>query len=60
VAITPRQVPRKSSGIGNDLNSVDLDTEMTQVAQNNLLYNVAAQLRSKKLSGIRLAIDGGR
>jgi flagellar basal body rod protein FlgB len=53
-------MPRKGSGIGNDLNSVDLDTEMTQLAQNNLLHNAAAQLLSKKLSGIRLAIDGGR
>jgi len=58
VAATP--VRRKSHGVGNDVNSVDLDTEMTQLVQNNLLYNATAQLLSKKLNGLRLAIEAGR
>jgi len=60
VAISPNLVYRKSAGVGNDLNSVDLDTEMAQLAQNNLLYNATAQLLAKKFSSLRLAIDGGR
>jgi flagellar basal-body rod protein FlgB len=60
VAVSPNLVYRKSAGAGNDLNSVDVDTEMAQLAQNNLLYNATAQLLSKKFSSIRLAIDGGK
>ena len=60
VAISPNLVYRKSAGVGNDLNSLDLDTEMAQLAQNNLLYNATAQLLAKKFSSLRLAIDGGR
>ncbi|MBI3327978.1 MAG: flagellar basal body rod protein FlgB [Nitrospinae bacterium] len=48
------------SGIGYDLNSVDLDTEMTQLAQNNLLYNATAQLLAREFTTVRLAIEGGR
>lgn len=60
VTISPNLVYRKSAGVGNDLNSLDLDTEMAQLAQNHLLYNATAQLLSKKFTNIRLAIDGGR
>ena len=60
VAISPNLIYRKSAGVGNDLNSVDVDTEMAQLAQNNLLYNATAQLLAKKFTSIRLAIDGGR
>jgi flagellar basal-body rod protein FlgB len=60
MTISPNLVYRKSAGVGNDLNSVDVDTEMAQLAQNNLLYNATAQLLAKKFTSIRLAIDGGR
>jgi flagellar basal-body rod protein FlgB len=60
MTISPNLVYRKSAGVGNDLNSVDVDTEMAQLAQNNLLYNATAQLLAKKFASIRLAIDGGR
>jgi flagellar basal-body rod protein FlgB len=53
-------VYRKSAGVANDRNSVDLDTEMAQLAHNNLLYNATAQMLSKKFAGIRQAIDGGK
>jgi flagellar basal-body rod protein FlgB len=59
VALEANPVYRKSAGVGNDLNSVDLDTEMTQLAHNSLLYNATAQMLAKKFAGIRRAIDGG-
>jgi flagellar basal-body rod protein FlgB len=59
VALGANLIYRKSAGVGNDLNSVDLDTEMTQLAHNNLLYNATAQMLSKKFAGVRQAIDGG-
>jgi flagellar basal-body rod protein FlgB len=58
--ITPHVAARKSVAAGNDRNSVDVDTEMTHLAQNNLLYNAAAQMLSRKFNGIRMAIDGGK
>jgi len=60
ITITPRVVSRKSVSVGNDRNSVDVDTEMTHLAQNSLLYNAVAQMLSRKFGGIRLAIDGGK
>ena len=59
LVITPNVVSRKNVAVGNDRNSVDVDTEMTHLAQNSLLYNAAAQMLSRKFSGIRMAIDGG-
>ena len=59
--VSPTPAQRKPRpGMGYDLNSVDLDTEMTQLVQNSLLYNATAQLLSRKFNTIRLAIEGGR
>lgn len=60
IAITPHVVSRKSASMANDRNSVDVDTEMTRLAQNSLLYNATAQMLSRKFDSIRLAIDGGQ
>jgi flagellar basal-body rod protein FlgB len=60
VALGANLVYRKSVGVANDRNSVDLDTEMTQLAHNNLLYNATAQMLPKKFASIRQAIDGGK
>jgi flagellar basal-body rod protein FlgB len=60
LAITPNVISRQNVSVGNDRNSVDIDTEMTHLAQNNLLYNASAQMLSRKFGGIRQAIDGGK
>ncbi len=39
-----------------DGNTVDLDKEMAKLAENNLYYNTAAQLISKKMNSLRNAI----
>ena len=44
VGLSTNPAYRKSAGVGNDLNSVDLDTEMTQLAHNNL--NATAKMGS--------------
>jgi flagellar basal-body rod protein FlgB len=59
-ASVPDLVYRPSSGIGNDLNTVDLDAEMARLAHNSLLYHATAQMLSRKFAGLRLAIDGGK
>lgn len=49
----------RSQALGNDLNNVDMDREMTQLAQNVLKFSAVAQLIQRKLSTIRSAIQGG-
>ena len=38
---------------------VDLDEEMLKLAENQLMYRVATKIISKKLEGMKLAIDEG-
>ena len=41
-----------------ELNSVDIDQEISKMAQNELLYSVGARLIQRKLEGLRKAING--
>jgi len=46
--------------VREDGNTVDRDTEMTALAENQLLYNAAADLLKKKLALLKYSIaDGG-
>lgn len=45
------------TSIGNDSNSVDLDTQVSRSQQNTLLYSVTAQLLGKKMKGMASLID---
>jgi flagellar basal-body rod protein FlgB len=40
-----------------DGNTVDLDKEMSKLAENSLYYNTAAQIISRKLQGLKTAIS---
>ena len=40
-------------------NTVDLDSEMTNLTENSLKYTVSAQIMSKKLAGLKNVIQGG-
>lgn len=42
----------------DELNSVDIDREVSQMAQNELQFTVAARLLQKKFEGLRRAITG--
>lgn len=42
-----------------DQNGVDIDSEMTALAKNSLLYKVSTQIISTKFSGLKKAITGG-
>jgi len=45
----------------NDKNTVDLEKEMANLAENTILYKAAIQMINKKLAGLRYAItEGGR
>lgn len=43
---------------GGDLNSVDIDREISNLAQNELLFTTAARLLQRKFDGLRTAIKG--
>jgi flagellar basal-body rod protein FlgB len=46
-----------SPAIGNDNNSVSLETELAKSQQNSLLYSVTTQLLAKKLKGLTGIVD---
>jgi len=54
-------VTRASQGLaqGGDGNTVDIEKEMTSLAENHLLYDAAAQIMRKKLQGLKVVIQGG-
>ncbi len=56
---TGRLAASGTDALGNDLNNVDMDREMTQLAQNVLKFSAVAQLVQRKLAAIRSAIQGG-
>ncbi len=39
---------------------VDLDTEMTNLAENHLMYNLTAELLARKFKGIRTVLEGSK
>jgi flagellar basal-body rod protein FlgB len=54
-------VTEETEGEGKlDQNRVDIDREMTQLAENALLHEASATLLSRTLSGLRYAISEGR
>lgn len=47
--------------VSNDGNNVDLEREMTNLAENSIMYKAAIQLINKKLAALKYAItEGGR
>ena len=55
--VSGRLVPTNDTVHRLDGNTVDLDKEMSKLAENSLYYNTAAQIVSKKLRGIKTAIS---
>ncbi len=43
-----------------DGNSVNIDNEMTKMAENSLLYSASAQILTKKFAGLKMVIKGGK
>lgn len=49
------------ASINNDGNTVDLEREMSALAENSTMYKAAIQLMNKKLAALKYAVsDGGR
>ena len=54
-------ITKPSNGFGQNIdgNTVDIEKEMTNLAENNLLYDAMAQIMRKKLQGLKVVIQGG-
>lgn len=50
-----RRVSRRGDG-----NTVDIDRAMSNLAENNIMYEAAVQLVKRKFESIKLAINGGK
>lgn len=48
-----------TNNLRGDGNTVDMDREMSNLASNQLLYKVSAQIISKKFQGLKNIIQGG-
>lgn len=46
--------------INNDKNTVDLEKEMSRLAENTIMYRTAVELIKKKLGAMKYAISEGR
>jgi len=54
-------ITKSSQGVeaNGDGNTVDIEKEMTDLAENNLLYDAVAQILRKKFQGLKNVIQGG-
>lgn len=51
---------RPTESIPEDGNTVDVDGEMVQMAENQILFRAAVESLNRKIGTIRYAINGGR
>ncbi|KPU44684.1 flagellar basal body rod protein FlgB [Oxobacter pfennigii] len=59
-SLKPEVIKDESSNIRMDGNNVDIDTEMSNMAANNILYNTMITQLNTKLSVLRHIISEGR
>lgn len=58
--VRPDIYENPEGAINNDGNSVDLEREMSNLAENTIMYKAAMQLINKKLAALRYAASEGR
>lgn len=56
----PQIVPDDKTVMFNNLNNVDIDSEMALMAKNQLRYNVMVQQMNQEIRHLRTAIEGRR
>lgn len=50
---------KATESIGNDGNSVDVDREMAELAENQILYQFTVEILNRRLGMLRYGINGG-
>lgn len=58
--IQPKIIVEESTAVNNNGNNVDIDSEMTQLAVNQIKYNALIQQLNGHIAKLRTAIQGGR
>lgn len=58
LAVTPQIVQDTQTSVDHNGNNVDLDAEMSNMAENQIKYNALVQDISARMSRLRTAIDG--
>lgn len=58
--INPEIIVNNETSLRTDDNNVDIDVEMSKLAENTAYYSSLAQLTSLKLSGLQSVISDGR
>ena len=58
-SIRPDVFIRPTESVGEDGNTVDVDGEMAQLAENQILYRAAVETINRKMALLRYAISGG-
>jgi flagellar basal-body rod protein FlgB len=58
--LSPQTIVDEGSIMNNNLNNVDMDTEMSQMAKNQLAYNAEIQQVNHEFKILRSAITGGK
>ncbi|MGE5559963.1 MAG: flagellar basal body rod protein FlgB [Chloroflexota bacterium] len=58
VDVAPLVVPRRNTVARNDGNNVDIDYEMTALAENDLFYQAIARALNDNFTRLKAAIDG--
>jgi flagellar basal-body rod protein FlgB len=57
--IKPDVHVKPTESIGNDGNTVDVDREMADLAENQILYNFTVEVLNRRLAMMRYGINGG-
>jgi flagellar basal-body rod protein FlgB len=59
-SLRPEAVQVQGTLMRTDLNNVDIDEEMTNLAANSIMYNTLTQILSSRYSGLTTVISGGK
>lgn len=57
-SVTGRVVETPATTPGKDGNAVELEGEMSRMAENQIMFNASVQILTKKFEGLRTAIKG--
>lgn len=58
--LQPEIITEQTTSVNNNGNNVDIDSEMTQLAVNQIKYNALVQQLNSHFAKLRTAIQGGR
>lgn len=59
-SITPDVYVRPTESVDEDGNTVDVDTEMSTMAKNQILYRTTVETLNRKIGMLKYAVNGGR